>query len=136
MAEDILVRESLTKEMIEAGAKLLERLDADHYRIVSAFWLFDPEEDPLKWRLIIASPLVTSEGPRKFYERILDANLKADADEPVVSLNDVEVIGADKKLVGLIRNSISVDSDSESGVRLSRCSFDAMFIEDAYVYKV
>lgn len=88
MAEEILVTESLSDQMIKSGAKLVGRLDASNSEVKSAFWLYSPEER--LWKLVIASDLVVSEGPRNFYKRVVAANKDADAEEPVLSLNDIE----------------------------------------------
>ena len=69
MAKDVLVTEVLSDQMSKAGAKLVERLDAVGSEVKSAFWLFLSEEKT--WKLILASPLVGSEGPRNFYKKVI-----------------------------------------------------------------
>jgi hypothetical protein len=56
MAEELLVRNNLTKEMIEAGKALIDNLDKAGLKVNTAMWLLYPESDT--WKLIIVSPEV------------------------------------------------------------------------------
>ena len=132
MAKDILVTESLTDSMMKAGAKLVERLDSDNAEVKSAFWLYISEEKI--WKLIIASPLVDSEGPRIFYKKIDDANRLADDTEEIVSLNDVGVTNPTNQIVQLLKFAIGTGGGI-SGIRFSRNTINGMFIEDTYIYR-
>lgn len=42
MAENYVVKEQLTADMIEAGAELTKALDDAGLPVAAAFWLFDP----------------------------------------------------------------------------------------------
>jgi hypothetical protein len=132
MAKDILVTESLTDSMMKTGAKLIERLDAKNSEIKSAFWLYYSEEKT--WKLIIASLLVDSEGPREYYKRVVDANGLASEAEEVISLNDVGVINTSNQIVQLLKFMIST-GEGISGMRFSRNTINGVFIEDAYIYR-
>src|SRR5215470_7017032 len=68
MAEEILVKEPLTKEMIEVGKEMSLRLRERGFDLVCSLWLYEAEYN--RWRLILASPVVDREGPRKAYEKI------------------------------------------------------------------
>lgn len=68
MAKELLVTDALSDKMIQAGAKLVERLDEDASNIKSALWLYFP--DARNWKLILASEIVETDGPRKLYEKI------------------------------------------------------------------
>jgi hypothetical protein len=132
MAKDILVTESLTDSMIKAGAKLIERLDANNSEVKSAFWLYFSEEKI--WKLIVASPLVDKEGPRKYYKRIVNANTMASTDEEIVSLNDIGVTNTNHQIVQLLKIMIAT-GDSISSIRFSRNTINGVFIEDTYIYR-
>ena len=132
MAKDILVMDALSDQMIEAGAKLIERLDADNSEVKSAFWFFSPEDN--KWKLIIASPLVGSDGPKKFYKRVIEANRNANAEEVIVSLHDIEVVNTNRQIVQLMKSAVKT-GDGISGIRFSRNTINGVFIEDAYIYR-
>jgi hypothetical protein len=132
MAKDILVKDNLSDSMINSGRKLIERLDGVNAEVRSAFWLFFPDEKA--WRLTIASPLVESEGPRKYYKKIIVANNAASDDEEVISLNDINVVNIYNEIVEII--SILIDAEHGIlGMRYSRNTINGVFIEDAYVYR-
>ena len=132
MAKDVLVTETLSEQMISAGATLVERLDAQDAKVKSVFWLFFPEDR--FWKLIVASPLVVSEGPKSFYKKIVEANQLANKDEWVISLNDISVKGPEHQVVQLIQCAIETGTDS-SGIRISRNNVNGYFIEDAYLFR-
>lgn len=132
MAKDILVTESLSESMINAGAKLIERLDDKKSQVRSAFWLYISDEEI--WKLMIASPLVDSEGPRNFYKRIMDANDLAEKDEAIVSLNDIGVTNTSNQTVQLLKIAIGT-GDGIYGIRLSRNTINGFFVEDCYIYR-
>ena len=132
MAKDILVTESLTDSMMKAGAKLIERLDANKSEVKSAFWLYYTEEKT--WKLIVASPLVDTEGPRNYYKRIVDANALASSDEETVSLNDIGVTNTKNQIVQLLKMMVGT-GDGVSSIRFSRNTINGIFIEDTFIYR-
>lgn len=132
MAKNILVTDSLSDSMIKAGAKLVARLDAEQSEVTSAFWLYLSEDKV--WKLIIASPLVDSLGPREYYKKIVDANSAASEDEEVISLNDIGVTNPSNQIVQLLTFAIGT-GDVISGIRFSRNTINGSFIEDSYIYR-
>jgi hypothetical protein len=132
MAKNILVTESLSDSMIKAGAKLIERLDLEKSQVKSAFWLYISDEKI--WKLKIASPLVDSEGPRKFYKRIVAANESAEKDEDVISLNDIGVTNTSNQIVQILKIAVGTGAGI-SGIRFSRNTINGVFIEDCYIYR-
>ncbi|CAM4153135.1 hypothetical protein [Vibrio neonatus] len=132
MAKDILVTKRLTDSMMEAGAELLNRLDASASDVKSAFWLFLSEEHV--WKFIVASPLVESLGPRKYYKKINEANQLAKGTESVISLNDISVLNTNDSIVKVLNDALKTDNDL-SGIRFSRNTINGMFIEDTYIYR-
>lgn len=131
MAKDILVTESLSGSMMKAGAKLIERLDAESSEVKTALWLYFPEEKI--WRLIIASPLVDKKGPREYYKKIVMANDQASKDEEVISLNDIGVTNTTNQIVQLLK--LAIRTDGISGIRFSKNTINGNFIEDTYIYR-
>lgn len=132
MAENILVRDVLSDAMIEAGARLVERLDANNAEIVSAFWIYFEEERV--WQLMLSSPHVVTEGPKQFYRRVLVANRQAAQDESVISMDDIAVTGMADEMVQLVRAAIHTGKEI-SGIRFSRNTVNGIFIEDSYIYR-
>ena len=133
MAKELVVREGLTEQMIEAGVKLVERLDQSESDVKAALWLFMSDEN--RWKMLVISPLVKTEGPRHFYKRILEANKGASEAEFIISLNDVSVADTSNQLVGLLRLAVSTGGGI-TGLRFSRNTINGTFIEDAYIYRI
>lgn len=132
MAKDILVTERLSDSMMKAGSTLVERLDAEGAEIKSSFWLYFSEEKT--WKLIIASPLVDTEGPRKYYKKIVAVNDLAGASEEVISLNDIGVTSTSNQIVQLLKFAICT-GDGVSGIRFSKNTINGVYIDDAYIYR-
>lgn len=133
MVKELVVRESLTEEMISAGASLTKRLDEENLDIKGSFWFLETEKE--SWELVIVSPLVESEGPRSLYEKVVQANKKAGESESIIPLNNIEVVSERNELVNLLRTAIST-GDGISGIRFTRNAIDGHFIEDAYIYRL
>ena len=133
MAKEVVVRELLLEPMIEAGKRLIERLDESDSDVQAAFWMFFPDEKC--WKLIIASESVEHDGPRQFYKRVVEANKKADESESVVSLHDVGATDTSDTFVNLLKMAIST-GDEISGIRFSRNTINGTFIEDSYIYRI
>lgn len=129
MAEDILVKEYLSPEMISAGRELLARLDRAGWRPNLAFWLFDLERN--RWELVLSSPDVEKNGSKPVYETV--SRILA-ADESVgLSLSDISVASPREKIAQILPLAISVKSGS--GVRFSRSAINGHYIEDAFIYR-
>ncbi len=133
MADEIVVKESLTNEMIEAGAELIRRLDAAGFELNAGFWLF--MEEPNAWRLILASPIVTKDGPNKAYQKIQSVMSKKREDRKAISLANISAVEHDKPIVTLLRVAIKT-GNGISGVRFSRNSINGQYIEDSYIYRM
>jgi hypothetical protein len=133
VVKNVLVTETLSESMKEAGSKLIERLDDAQSQVVSALWFFVSEEKV--WKVIIASPLVKKDGPRNFYERVLKANSLATAEEEIVSLNDIRATNPSDPLIKMI-SSIFDSPKGASNARVTRTSVNGHFIEDAYIYRL
>lgn len=129
-AEETVVKEALTEEMIAAGAELTRSLDHAHWPLVAALWLFDPENN--QWRLLLASSCVNEQGPRESYEHVSEA-LRA-LHEPV-PLESVRVVSSEDPFVRAFRSAFRAGRRSE-GRRVFRSAIDGHFVDDAYIYKV
>jgi hypothetical protein len=133
MGKELVVREVLSEQMIDAGAKLVERLDQSQSNVQAALWLFLPEEKI--WEMMVISPLVKTDGPRNFYKRILEANKKADESESIISLNDIKVADTSNPLINVLRIAISTGRGI-TGIRFSKNTINGTFIEDSYIYRI
>ncbi len=131
MAEEVLVTEYLSKEMIEAGLNLLKQLDKNNLDIRKAFWLYNSDEK--RWKLVIISDLVDKEGPKFFYNKVIEVNNRLT--DTTVSLNDIEAAGDNHKIAKLLGIIIGGTNKSFIGARLSKNTINGVFIEDVYMYR-
>jgi len=133
MAEETVVKEILTQEMIQAGADLTHRLDEAHLEIRASLWLYMPDKN--LWRLIVASPAVRQDGPKKIYQQIQTILSKISDKTWKLPLYDISVVEDSDPLIASLRTSTGT-KDGISGRRFSRDTVNGHFIEDAYIYKM
>jgi hypothetical protein len=131
MAEEILVKDTLSPEMIEAGKKLTEQLDRSSLPVSASMWLYVPESN--QWRLILASPKIESEGPKKVYQDVLSSLTQLP--EAGLALKDIGVVEPNHPLINLLRVAVRTGSGI-AGIRFSRNTINGHFIEDAYIYRL
>jgi hypothetical protein len=133
MAEEVVVKEVLTKEMIEAGAELTRLLDQTPLVVSASLWLYIPESNI--WRLIVVSPEVETSGPRKVYQKIQPVLSQILEEKRSIGLKDISVVENNNPLIALLRNAIRTGA-TISGIRFSRNAINGQFIEDAYIYRM
>jgi hypothetical protein len=132
----------LVTGQIQVGVLLLEELDHSEFFVSGAMWFYLRENG--EWRLIIASPYVERNGPKKSYEFIqgvLDGllnNIKAALYMPLssyVSMNNISLVGPNHELIKFIRTAIKT-GHTISQIRLTRNVINNVLIEDALVYRL
>ena len=133
MAEETMVKEMLTQEMIQAGADLTRRLDEAHLAVRASLWLYIPDKN--LWRLLVASPAVRQDGPKKVYQQIQTILSKMSDKTWRIPLYDISVVEESDPLIVSPRASMGT-KDGISGRRFSRNTINGHFIEDAYIYKM
>jgi hypothetical protein len=126
-----MVANTLSKDAIEAGLKLLRKLDDAGLQITAVFWYFLPDSEV--WRLILA-PAVDVDGPKQVYAKIQGIIGKPDR-KSVIALGDISVVDSKDPLVRLLRTAIHTGA-TISGIRFSRNTVNGHFIEDAYIYRL
>jgi len=131
MADEPLVKEPLTEEMINAGAELTRRLDEANWLVVASFWYFVPEQN--QWKLIFASPRLLSDGPAQAYYAIRRASPALREQFP--SLKQIYVVPPDDEVVEALGLAVHTGW-TISGIRFSRNTINGRFIEDAYLYRI
>jgi len=133
MAEETVVKEMLTQEMVQAGAEITRRLDEAHLEVRASLWLYMPDKN--LWRLIVASPAVRHDGPKKVYQQIQTILSKMSDKTWKIPLHDISVVEDSDPLIVSLGTSIGT-KDGISGRRFSRDTINGHFIEDAYIYKM
>jgi hypothetical protein len=141
MAEEIVVKEPLTRELKEMGRDMSLRLRERGFELVCSLWLYHPESN--RWRLVLASPIVDREGPRKAYEiieQILQENW-----EMGIWLRDISAISPSDPLVQALRSLGKIEllppnyassPRDDVGRKYTRSRLGDIFIEDAYIFLV
>jgi hypothetical protein len=141
MAEEIVVKEPLTRELKEMGRDMSLRLRERGFELVCSLWLYHPESN--RWRLVLASPIVDRKGPRKAYEiieQILQENW-----EMGIWLRDISAISPSDPLVQALRSLGKIEllrpyyapaPRVDVGRRYTRSRLGDIFIEDAYIFLV
>jgi hypothetical protein len=133
MDTQVVVKESLSAEMIDAGNELVQQLDKIKFVVHAALWLYLPEAN--NWRLIIANPEVDSHGPKRAYRKIQNALARMSQELPKVALRDITVVDTNDPLISLMRTVISTGNEI-SGIRFSHNVIHGTLIEDAYIYRM
>lgn len=131
MAEETLVKEQLTDEMIQAGAALTRQLDHAGWPVSASLWFFEPDDN--EWKLMLASPTVTGSGPKAAYDAVSEA-LSA-LNEHLSRLQHIRVVAPNHPIIRLLATAIST-GPTIGGIRFSKNTINARFIDDAYLYRV
>ncbi len=129
----MVVKESLSTEMISAGSELIRRLDEAGFDVSAAFWFYDQESNV--WRFIIASPEVRAHGLKTTYKQVQSVVAAMPEQQPRIPLKDISVVDSNDALVSLMRVAIRT-GDGISGIRFSRNIVNGVLIEDAYIYRL
>jgi len=134
MAQEILVKEALERDKITAGGKLLQRLIKTEIKPVAALWLWRAESSV--WWLVLASPWIDKQGPRKAYRKI-DAVISSKED-PIPELHPLDISVSDTRepLIKGLRAHAKKHHTNLAGERFRDAWFGDVSVDDAYVYFV
>ena len=122
---------ALVDDDIRSGKRLIEELDkAANLNISAALWLFMPEAE--EWRLVVASPLVEKDGPKKAYS-LIQAVIKKMSPPVEISLKEISAVGPQYEIVKLLRRVIRT-KNGISGIRFTHNSINNVIVNDAYIY--
>jgi hypothetical protein len=133
MAESMVVKEYLTPEMIESGARLIAKLDEMGLPIVAAFWSWDYESND--WRLRIATPDRDAIGPQDPYRKIGEAREVLGEAVAAIPMFGVRLAGVNDKTVRALRKNVPTDPKVLSRIRLKKSALDGHYIDDVLVYR-
>ena|SRR5258706_1019440 len=131
MAEEILVKETLTEEMKRDGAALTRALDEAGWPVVASFWYY--ESDYNRWKLMLVSPRVRTDGSREAYGTVIKA---IDAlHQSRTNLNFIRAIAPNHPLVTRLASVIQTGW-TIGGIPFYRQAIDGEIVEDAYLYRM
>lgn len=128
-----MVKEALTEEMIQAGRELVKLLDKASVPVKAALWLYDAESN--RWRFIVGSSKVRTEGPRWLYRKILALLKNAPPGSGPLTFEDVQVVEPREAPISFMKKAVRIPKKSE-GVRLLRNAYKGHLVEDAFVYRM
>jgi hypothetical protein len=131
MAEEALVKEFLTENMVRGGEALTRKLDELGWPVVASFWYFEPDDN--RWKLMIASPKVNLDGPKEAYEAIQGA--LSTLQDHFTDLQYITVVQPDHPIVQTLAAAIPT-GPAIVGMRFSQNTINGRFIDDAYLYRV
>ena len=133
MAQELLVGNQLTADMIKSGGLIVTALDKLNLIVKGAFWLLLPDQHV--WRLVIASPEVRRAGPKAVYRKVVSALRRLPSEASPIGTKDISVVEDKDPLVVLLRSMIST-GPGVSGIRFSKNVINGQLIEDAYLYRM
>ena len=134
MAEETLIKEILSKEMVESGRYVIKNLADIGIFLKAAFWLYTV--DMGAWRLFLASSYVKDYGPKKIYKKIQSILSERQTNSYHLDLQDITVIEDDNPLVAIVLSAIKDDEVNKHEARFSKTVLNGHFIEDIYVYLI
>lgn len=123
---------ALVERDIEGGERLIVGLDDAGFQVYAAVWFYLSDSD--EWRLLLASPFVEKEGPKKAYS-FIQSVLKRLSPPSEISLKDISVLSPSHHLIRLLRMAIHT-GPGISGIRFTRNVIDNTLIEDTYIYRI
>lgn len=129
----MVVKEYLSREMIDAGAELTRLLDDARLIVDAALWFYSSENN--SWQFVVASPEVRTQGPKNIYKKIQSVIARNFGEHSVISLKDISVVDSKDPSILLLR-SVIVTGEGISNIRFSQNMINGVFIEDAYIYRL
>jgi hypothetical protein len=127
-----MVEMNLTGDLIEAGAKLIEKLDERGLAPDAAFWLYSPEEQT--WKLVLVEAKLARKGPKAAYSEVQKILALNQEKLRPLRLEDVVLEKPDARIVELIRKAVRT-ATTISGIRFRNNVIDGTLIDDAYIYR-
>jgi hypothetical protein len=127
-----MVESILTKEMMDAGALFVRKLDEHGLSPKAALWLYNQELQ--QWKMVIAEKEVETLGPKEVYRKIQHI-IAESAEKLGISLDDVALATPDAPIIALLRVAIRTGPEI-SGIRFKNNVIHGTLIEDAYIYRL
>ena len=131
--EKIIAKESLTKEMIEAGANVLRHLNKANFNVQAALWIYRLESN--SWRLVLALPEVEKDGPLKSYTKIRRILSQIPDTQPRLTLSDIKVSETNHGLITALRNQNSL-ANKEFPQYVYHVGGNDHHVDEGYIYQL
>jgi hypothetical protein len=131
MAQETLVKELLTSEMIDGGRQLTTQLDETELDVTASFWFYFT--DSMRWNLTFGISQVLREGPLKSIELIQD--ILRERPVPGVDFLDLLVLQSDHSMIRRLK-SLATTGKTIEALRFSNTVVENVFIDDVYIYRL
>ena len=128
-----MVETELSKELIEAGAELLRRLDDRGLQPDAAFWFYYPDVEA--WKLVFTMVKISKPGPKHAYQQIQKVLTAASDELKPLDLEDIVLAKPDSPMVSLLRTAVRTGPGIR-GIRFTPNVVNGTLIEDAYIYRL
>jgi hypothetical protein len=128
-----MVDRILTKEMIDAGAALVEKLKGTSVQPDGAYWFY--YSDDQKWKLVLVEANLPLEGPKSIYEKIQDNMMKYADQFQDLSLQDITLAKPDSPTAKVLQRIIEAGPERK-GMRLTNNVIDGNVLDDVYIYRL
>lgn len=128
-----MVETNLTRELIDAGARLVKKLDERGLAPDAAFWLYSPEKQA--WKLLLVEAKLVKEGPRAAYSEVQKILGRYAEEFGDLRLDDLVLEKPDARIVELIRKVVRT-GPGLTGIRFKENVVDGTLIDDAYIYRM
>lgn len=123
---------NLTKELIDAGGRLVKKLDERGLGPDAAFWLYSSEDQT--WKLMLVEVKLAQRGPKAAYSEVQKILEKYAQELENIKLDDLVLEKPDARIVQLIRKAVRT-RPGVSGIRFKNNVVDGTLIDDAYIYR-
>ena len=128
-----MVETDLSRELIDAGAELIRRLDDRGIQTDAAFWFYF--SDISAWKLVLAEVKVGKTGPKETYRQIQRTLTAAEEELSLLGLDDITLMKPDAPMVGPLRTAVHT-GPGIGGIRFTHNVVNGTLIEDAYIYRL
>jgi hypothetical protein len=145
VAEEVLVKEQLTPNMISAGDELSKRLRNDNdFGLLCSLWLYT--SDFSRWNMVVGTPLVESSGPIHAY-RLIEGIIGDNWPYSETPLNTISILRSNHSLVRALRSLGHFEIQDlppgprpsptvRVGKKITLSRVQDVFIEDALIYYI
>ncbi len=132
MGKELMLDDHLTEKMIAAGRRLLRELDRSGFQACAAFWFL--QDEPRMWQFIVASPLVSEEGPLKSVERIDRVLQSLGPEEEIIPFENISAREPSDRIVRLVCTLVR-SAGGMTDFRADKCGVGGTVLDDVYVYR-
>jgi hypothetical protein len=136
MAEDLVVSDHLSRDMIEAGKRLIRILDAQGHGPSGALWYRLEKHETRAWMLGLAMREREEQGPRAAYGLIFDALRDMPDDEPQMSSMDVTAFKLSDPIIQGLAEVVTTEPGAIEGHWRPSAAVGSTMLGDAYVYRM